>query len=86
MNKEQAARLTRPIQPMPDDVRKQLESRGLMDAYRARPAYQQNDYLAWFTRSRQPETRTKRINQMLEELVGGEKYMNMAWRPRSRKS
>ncbi len=75
--------LKRDIQPMPDDVREALERRGLMAAYNERPAYQQNDYLGWFARARRPETRQKRIDQMLEELAGGTKYMNMDWRPRS---
>ena len=34
---------TRPRHPMPDFIRDALNERGLMHAYRARPAYQQND-------------------------------------------
>jgi len=30
---------------MPDFFREALEARGLMEAYRARPPYQQNDYI-----------------------------------------
>jgi len=82
MNRQQALKLTRPLQPMPEDVRRELEQRGLMAAYRARPAYQQNDYLGWMARAKQPETRQKRLEQILEELAGGERYMNMAWRQR----
>ena len=42
-----------------------------MDAYRGRPAYQQNDYLAWIARAKRPETKEKRLAQMLEELERG---------------
>ena len=63
--------LTREIQPMPDDVREALASRNLTAAYDARPAYQRNDYLAWIARTRRPETRHKRLNQMLDELGPG---------------
>jgi uncharacterized protein YdeI (YjbR/CyaY-like superfamily) len=69
---------------MPEDVRAAIDGRGLMGAYWERPPYQQNDYLGWIERASRPETRQKRLGQMLEELAGGELYMNMAWRPRTR--
>ena len=75
------SRLVRPRQPMPDFVRQALEERGLMEAYRQRPAYQQNDYLAWINRAKQPGTREKRLNQMLAELERGGVYMNMPHPP-----
>lgn len=71
--------LSRPIQPMPDDIRALLEERGLRTAYDARPAYQRNDYLGWIARCKRPETRRKRIDQMLDELVDGKTYMKMKW-------
>ena len=61
------SRLTRPHYPMPPFVKEALNARGLMEAYRNRPAYQQNDYIGWITRAKQKETREKRLNQMLEE-------------------
>ena len=64
--------------PMPDDVREALERQSLMQAYLARPAYQQNDYLWWITGAKREETKRKRLNQMLEELEKGGVYMNMA--------
>ncbi|AKQ64691.1 hypothetical protein A176_001603 [Myxococcus hansupus] len=64
---------------MPAQVRAALVERGLMDAYKARPPYQQNDYLGWIARAKLEATRLKRLNQMLEELAGGTRYMNMAW-------
>lgn len=76
--------LTRDLNPMPDDVRAEIEARGLMAAYRARPAYQQNDYLGWIARAKRPATRAKRFEQMLDELERGDAYMNMPYQgPRS---
>jgi uncharacterized protein YdeI (YjbR/CyaY-like superfamily) len=71
--------LKRPVQPMPDFVRRALQERGMMDAYRARPAYQQNDYLGWISRAKREETKQKRLDQMLDELEGGGVYMKMKW-------
>jgi uncharacterized protein YdeI (YjbR/CyaY-like superfamily) len=72
----------RPRYPMPDFLREALETRGLMDAYRARPPYQRNDYIGWITRAKRIETREKRLNQMLEELEKGDVYMKMDWNPK----
>ena len=72
--------LTRPKNPMPDDIRDLLEARGLMAAYQSRPPYQRNDYLGWIGRAKRPETRQKRLDQMLQELEGGTLYMKMRWR------
>ena len=72
----------RPRWPMPDDVEAALVESGLMATYRKRPPYQQNDYVGWITRAKRPETRTKRIQQMLDELHAGDVYMKMAWRGR----
>jgi uncharacterized protein YdeI (YjbR/CyaY-like superfamily) len=80
---EPTSRLTRPRHEMPDFVRDALLNRGLMDAYRCRPPYQQNDYIGWITQAKRPETREKRLAQMLAELERGDKYMNMDYRPRS---
>ena len=75
------SRLTREIQPMPDEIRNALAARSLLTAYQQRPAYQQNDYLAWIARARRPETRQKRLNQMLDELTKGGLYMGMRHTP-----
>ncbi len=71
--------LKRQRYPMPDYIREALEIRGLMDAYHARPPYQQNDYIGWITRAKREETQQKRLNQMLDELEKGDVYMKMAW-------
>jgi uncharacterized protein YdeI (YjbR/CyaY-like superfamily) len=71
--------LTRTRLKMPDYIRQALNKRKLMDAYRERPDYQQNDYLAWITRAKHETTKQKRLDQMLDELEGGKLYMNMSW-------
>ncbi len=82
MDKEQASRLKRPIHPMPEFVLEALLARGLMDAYEARPPYQENDYMGWITRAKREQTIQKRLNQMLDELEKGDKYMKMDYRPK----
>jgi uncharacterized protein YdeI (YjbR/CyaY-like superfamily) len=74
--------LKRPKNPMPVFVRNALNERGLMEAYRARPRYQRNDYLGWIIRAKLMATKLKRLHQMLDELQDGKLYMNMTWRPR----
>jgi uncharacterized protein YdeI (YjbR/CyaY-like superfamily) len=71
----------RPRYPMPAFIREALNARKMMEAYRARPPYQQNDYIGWITRARRPETQEKRLIQMLEELEQGDVYMKMDWKP-----
>jgi uncharacterized protein YdeI (YjbR/CyaY-like superfamily) len=85
MPEDKFANLQRPRHPMPDDVRRALADSGLMQAYRDRPAYQQNDYLGWIGRAKRPATRQKRLDQMLEELRRGDVYMKMAWRRRGKR-
>ncbi|WP_077962051.1 YdeI/OmpD-associated family protein [Ensifer adhaerens] len=76
----EATSLTRPLQPMPEEIARLLAERGLENAYAARPAYQRNDYLGWISRAKKPETRQKRIRQMLDELAAGDSYTRMAYR------
>jgi uncharacterized protein YdeI (YjbR/CyaY-like superfamily) len=71
--------LTRAANPMPDDLRAEIEARGLEEAYAARPLYQRNDYLGWITGAKRPDTRRKRVEQMLDELEKGGVYMRMRW-------
>ncbi len=75
--KQKKSNLKRQIYPMPDYIKSALEENNLAKAYNERPAYQQNDYVGWITRAKRDETRTKRLNQMLEELEGGKVYMKM---------
>lgn len=69
--------LKRPLAKMPDSLRAELEAANLMTAFEQRPPYQRNDYLHWIERARHPETRRKRINQMIDELTKGGIYMGM---------
>lgn len=76
--------LRRPRHPMPRSVRDAIAARGLLDAYRARPAYQRNDYLGWIGRAKREDTRQRRLARMLDELASGDRYMGMPFRPRRR--
>lgn len=82
MKKPQTSRLKRPRHPMPAFVRTALVKNKLMDAYRARPPYQRNDYLGWIIRAKLEPTRQRRLAQMLHELAKGDRYMKMAYRPK----
>lgn len=81
MASETDSRLKRPRYPMPAFVRSALVEADLMNAYRDRPPYQQNDYIGWITRAKREETKRKRLNQMLDELKAGNRYMKMSYRP-----
>ena len=70
---------TRKKNPMPEFVRRKLESNNVMDAYNSRPPYQQNDYVGWISEAKQEETRQKRLEQMIDELKKGNVYMKMKW-------
>lgn len=72
----------RPRHKITDFIREALTERGLMDAYRSRPAYQQNDYIGWIHRAKLKATKQKRLDQMLDELKEGKLYMNMKWHPK----
>lgn len=76
---------TRPLEPMPEDVRLAIEERGVRSEYDARPWYQRNDYLAWMRRAKRADTRARRLAQMLDELEQGGVYMRMTHAP-SRKA
>ena len=69
---------------MPDFVVDALTKHGLIDSYQSRPAYQQNDYIGWIKRAKRPETKLKRLNQMIDELRAGGVYMRMDHPPSRR--
>ena len=85
MNDMDLSSLTRPIHPMPSFVMQALIERGLLDAYRSRPPYQQNDYIGWINRAKRFETKQKRLDQMLAELERGDVYMKMDYKPKTPK-
>jgi len=64
---------------MPTFIKSALEADDLMNAYKNRPPYQQNDYIGWITRAKREETQQKRLDQMLYELKKGNVYMKMRW-------
>lgn len=73
----------RPRVAMPDDVAKALKAGRVGTAYGKRPAYQRNDYIGWIEDAKRPDTREKRIAQMLDELMRGNAYMKMDWHPKT---
>jgi hypothetical protein len=79
MDKKPSSRLIRPRYEMPEIVRKALLEKGVMDAYRARPPYQRNDYIGWILRAKLKPTQEKRLAQMLDELARGDRYMKMIY-------
>jgi len=82
MSKTDFSNLSRPIQTMPEFVLDALEERDLHDAYKSRPPYQQNGYLSWINRAKRPQTKEKRLRQMLDELARGDVYMKMDYTTR----
>ena len=60
---------------MPNDIAAALKSSGLCADYKARPAYQRNDYIGWINRAKTPAMRIERLEQMLTELAQGGIYM-----------
>lgn len=78
-NQLDATRLTRQVYDLPDYVVKALDENALWERYRARPPYQQNDYIGWITRGKREETRMKRLGQMVDELQKGDSYMGMKY-------
>lgn len=75
----------RPRYSMPADVADALASAGVRGEYDKRPPYQRNDYVGWIERAKTADTRSRRIGQMLDELVQGGVYMAMPHAP-SRKN
>ena len=55
MTNDDFSRLSRPRYPMPEYVKEVLVERGLWDAYKSRPPYQQNDYIGWITRAKREQ-------------------------------
>lgn len=78
-NELDTTRMTRAVYDIPDDVVTLLKEKGLWDAYKSRPPYQQNDYIGWIIRAKRQKTRDKRIGIMLSELQAGHGYMGMKW-------
>ncbi len=83
MAEQKQSRLTRPRHRMPEFIGSALTEARLMEAYRNRPPYQQNDYVGWITRAKLQATRERRLCQMLDELRQGDRYMKMVYRPKA---
>lgn len=70
---------------MPHEIRVAIDEAGVAEAYARRPAYQRNDYLGWIAAAKRPETRERRLTQMLAELKKGGLYMGMRHNPSARR-
>jgi len=68
-------------QPMPGNVRGALAKKKLVDAFRARPDYQQNEYLKWIATGAGPAAKQQRLDQMLDELEKGGLFKGEPWTP-----
>jgi hypothetical protein len=64
---------------MPGFVRSALQKRELVEAFRARPDYQQNEYLGWLGKAVLEPDKQKRLAQFLDELTKGDVYMGQPW-------
>lgn len=68
----------------PAFIRRELEGRGLLEAFKARPPYQRGDYVSWVESAKREATRERRLEQMLSELEAGDVYMRMPWSRKKR--
>ncbi|MBK9036131.1 MAG: YdeI/OmpD-associated family protein [Myxococcales bacterium] len=66
---------------MPGFVKSALAARALTDAYRARPKYQQTEYLTWIEAGKLNDEKRKRLAQMLDELAAGDTFQGAPWAP-----
>ena len=80
---EEEKRLSHQVYPLPDFIDDALKENKLDRLYNSRPAYQKNDYIGWISRSRTEKTLIKRLEQMLDELRQGDKYMKMKYNPKT---
>ena len=78
---EEERKLSREVYPLPGFIDEALKEEGLDHSYMKRPAYQKNDYIGWIGRAKTEKTLIKRLDQMLEELRAGDKYMKMRYGP-----
>ncbi len=66
---------------MPGFVKGALAKAKQLDAYKARPEYQRDDYLDWINKAIGQAEKDKRVAQMIEELAKGNVYMGEPWEP-----
>ena len=66
---------------MPGNVSGALGKKNLMDAFRARPDYQQDGYLKWIATAAGPAAKQRRLDQMLDELEKGGLFKGESWTP-----
>lgn len=79
------SKLKRPKQAMPGFVKQALKKKGLLEAYKKRPEYQQDEYIGWINEAKLPDTKQKRLNQVLDELEKGGVFMGVVHPPPEKK-
>lgn len=62
-------------------VRAAMTSRNLTEAFRARPKYQQDEYLTWINSAKLNDQKRARLTQMLDELEKGGVFKGEPWTP-----
>lgn len=67
------------VLPVPRSVRAMMEVEGVWNAWQARPSSQRDQYLEWIAAAEEPEGNAERIDQMLEELHAGDRFMGERW-------
>ncbi len=71
------SKLKREKHSLSEYIKQALIENNVVSDYEKRPAYQQNDYIAWIERAKKQKTKEKRLMQMIEELKAGGVYMKM---------
>ena len=79
------SKLKRPRPAMPGFVKETLKKRGLLEAYKKRPVYQQDDYLEWIEEAKIQEMKLERLQQMLGELEKGGIFMGSEFQAAEKK-
>ena len=62
---------------LPDWYKKVLQKEKLLEKYESQIYTYRKGYLQWIEGAKQPQTKEKRINQMISEVRGGKIYMGM---------
>lgn len=55
----------------PPEYEEFLKAKNKWDEYGSRPYYQKKGWIEWIEQAKRPETKQKRMNKMIEELVDG---------------
>ncbi|MGI9317008.1 MAG: YdeI/OmpD-associated family protein [bacterium] len=65
------------LENLPKFVQEALQQHDLCSQFRIRPKHQQINYLRWINSAQRSKVKIKRLNQMLQELKCGDKYLDL---------